>query len=68
VGIERKHTPGAKAPFCGWLGAKPEGLAYLEAVRAFRAKVHSHRDKNIALEIKTSLYMALYVCFSVMAD
>ena len=36
-GIERKHTPGAKAPCLPMLRerAKPEGLAYLEAVRAF---------------------------------
>jgi hypothetical protein len=37
VGIERKHTPGAKAPFFpGAREAKPEGLAYLEAVRDLR--------------------------------
>jgi hypothetical protein len=33
VGMERKRTPGAEAPFVDGMGrAKPKGLAYLEAV------------------------------------
>ena len=55
MGIERKDTPGAKAPFVMLQeGAKPEGLAYLEACSRFRANLPlvPLRAMNVAPAIK----------------
>jgi hypothetical protein len=42
VAIERKHTPGAKAPLASLVErAKPEGLAYLEAKAETKAKIEA---------------------------